>query len=251
MDILNILCKEFNLQTQYCQNVISLIDDGNTIPFIARYRKEKTGSMDDQVLREVFERLQYLRNLDKRRTEIQQSLTEQGVLTDELVSKLTVAVTLAELEDLYRPFRPKRRTRATIAKEKGLEPLSLLLLMQNEKKQTLNEMVAPFLNEEKGVTTVEEALQGARDILAEQMSDDADVRKSVRELTFRTCVLETVKAKEEDSVYGMYYTFKQEVRNLPGHRILAINRGEREGFLKTVAHMDDANSVALLTHQHA
>ena len=246
MDILNILCKEFNLQTQYCQNVISLIDDGNTIPFIARYRKEKTGSMDDQVLREVFERLQYLRNLDKRRTEIQQSLTEQGVLTDELGSKLTVAVTLAELEDLYRPFRPKRRTRATIAKEKGLEPLSLLLLMQNEKKQALNEMVAPFLNEEKGVTTVEEALQGARDILAEQMSDDADVRKSVRELTFRTCVLETVKAKEEDSVYGMYYAFKQEVRNLPGHRILAINRGEREGFLKTVAHMDDANSVGIL-----
>lgn len=246
MDILSMLCKEFNLQATQCQNVVGLIDDGNTIPFIARYRKEMTGSMDDQVLREVFERLQYLRSFDKRREEIQKSLADQGVLTDELTAKLARALTLAELEDIYRPFRPKRRTRATIAKEKGLEPLALQLLMQNEKKKTLEEIAAPFMNEEKGVTTVDEALQGARDIIAEQMSDDADVRKAVRELAFRTGVVETVKAKDADSVYSMYYDFKQDVRTLPGHRILAINRGEREEFLKTVVRMDDGSSVAVL-----
>ena len=246
MDILSLLCREFNLQTSQCQNVITLIDDGNTIPFIARYRKEMTNSMDDQLLREVYERLQYLRNLDKRREEIQKSIEEQGQLTDELTAKLAAAATLAELEDIYRPYRPKRRTRATIAREKGLEPLSLLLLMQNEKQKTPEEIAAPFLDEEKGVLTLEDALQGARDILAEQMSDDADVRKSVRELAFRSGVVETGKAKDEDSVYSMYYDFKQDVRTLPGHRILAINRGEREGFLKTSMRMDDAGSVGVL-----
>lgn len=246
MDIRSILCKEFNLQPTYCQNVIGLIDDGNTIPFIARYRKEMTGSMDDQVLREVFERLTYLRSLDKRREEIQASLTEQGVLTPELETKLSAAVTLAELEDMYRPYRPKRRTRATIAKEKGLEPLSLLLLMQNETQKTLVEMATPFLSDEKGVATVEDALAGARDILAEQMSDDADVRKAVRTLAYQRGVVETVKAKDEDSVYSMYYAFKQDLRSLPGHRILAINRGEREGFLKVGAQLDDTASISVL-----
>ncbi|HNW86237.1 MAG TPA: Tex family protein [Candidatus Limiplasma sp.] len=246
MDILNLLCKEFHLQATQCQNVIGLIDDGNTIPFIARYRKEMTGSMDDQLLREVYERLQYLRSLDKRREEIQKSMTEQNVLTDELAAKLASAATLAELEDLYRPFRPKRRTRATIAKEKGLEPLALTLLMQNEKKITLAELAAPFLSEEKGVATADEALQGARDIIAEQMSDDADVRKATRALAFRSGVMVTAKAKDEDSVYSMYYDFKQDVRTLPGHRILAINRGEREEFLKTVVQMDDSGSLSIL-----
>ena len=198
------------------------------------------------MLREIFERLQYLRGLDKRRTEIENALQEQGNLTEELSIKLSAASTLAELEDLYRPFRPKRRTRATIAKEKGLEPLALQLLMQNEKKKTAEEIAETFVNPERGVENAEEALQGARDILAEQFSDDADARKKLRELAFRTGVLESKKAKDEDSVYSMYYDFSQEVRSLPGHRILAVNRGEREEFLKASIHMDEAASVGIL-----
>ena len=246
MDITAILCQEFHLKKQQCENVLKLIDDGNTIPFIARYRKEMTDSLDDQVLREIFERLQYLRGLDKRRSEIESALQEQGNLTDELSAKLAAASTLAELEDLYRPFRPKRRTRATIAKEKGLEPLALLLLMQNEKKKTPEQIAEAFIQPDKGVETVEDALQGARDILAEQFSDDADARKKLRELAFRTGVLESKKAKDEDSVYSMYYDFSQEVRNLPGHRILAVNRGEREEFLKVTVRMDEVASVGIL-----
>ena len=246
MDITAILCQEFHLKKQQCENVLKLIDDGNTIPFIARYRKEMTDSLDDQVLREIFERLQYLRGLDKRRSEIESALQEQGNLTDELSAKLAAASTLAELEDLYRPFRPKRRTRATIAKEKGLEPLALLLLMQNEKKKTPEQIAETFLQPDRGVETVEDALQGARDILAEQFSDDADARKKLRELAFRTGVLESKKAKDEDSVYSMYYDFSQEVRNLPGHRILAVNRGEREEFLKVTIRMDEVASVGIL-----
>ena len=246
MDITAILCQEFHLKKQQCENVLKLIDDGNTIPFIARYRKEMTDSLDDQVLREIFERLQYLRGLDKRRSEIESALQEQGNLTDELSAKLAAASTLAELEDLYRPFRPKRRTRATIAKEKGLEPLALQLLMQNEKKKTPEQIAETFLQPDRGVETVEDALQGARDILAEQFSDDADARKRLRELAFRTGVLESKKAKDEDSVYSMYYDFSQEVRNLPGHRILAVNRGEREEFLKVTVRMDEAASVGIL-----
>ena len=246
MDITAILCQEFHLKKQQCENVLKLIDDGNTIPFIARYRKEMTDSLDDQVLREIFERLQYLRGLDKRRSEIESALQEQGNLTDELSAKLAAASALAELEDLYRPFRPKRRTRATIAKEKGLEPLALLLLMQNEKKKTPEQVAEAFIQPDKGVETAEGALQGARDILAEQFSDDADVRKKLRELAFRTGVLESKKAKDEDSVYSMYYDFSQEVRNLPGHRILAVNRGEREELLKVSIRMDEGASVGIL-----
>ena len=246
MDITAILCQEFHLKKQQCENVLKLIDDGNTIPFIARYRKEMTDSLDDQVLREIFERLQYLRGLDKRRNEIESALQEQGNLTDELSAKLAAASTLAELEDLYRPFRPKRRTRATIAKEKGLEPLALQLLMQNEKKKTAEQVAEAFIQPDKGVETAEDALQGARDILAEQFSDDADARKKLRELAFRTGVLESKKAKDEDSVYSMYYDFSQEVRNLPGHRILAVNRGEREECLKVTIRMEEAASVGIL-----
>ncbi|MBR2924479.1 MAG: RNA-binding transcriptional accessory protein [Clostridia bacterium] len=246
MDIKATLCQEFHLAAVQCENVLKLIDDGNTIPFIARYRKELTGSLDDQVLREIFERLQYLRGLEKRRSEIENTLTEQGNLTDEISQKLAAATTLAELEDIYRPFRPKRRTRATIAKEKGLEPLALQLLMQNVKTGTPEDLAKPFINEEKGVATAEEALQGARDILSEQMSDDADARKALRALCYRTGVIESRKAKDEDSVYSMYYEFSQEIRSLPGHRILAINRGEREEFLKVAIRMDDEASVGVL-----
>ncbi len=246
MNIPEILCKEFTLKPSQCQNVIALIDDGNTIPFIARYRKEQTDSLDDQVLREIYERLMYLRGLDKRREEISASLTEQGNLTEELSAKLASAATLAELEDIYRPFKPKRRTRATIAKEKGLEPLALQLLLQNVKTGTLEALAEPFVDAQKGVDSPEDALQGARDILSEQMSDDADARKAIRALAFRSGILETKKAKDEDSVYTMYYEFSQEVKSLPGHRILAINRGEREEFLKVSVKMDDAGSVAIL-----
>ncbi|NLO85845.1 MAG: RNA-binding transcriptional accessory protein [Clostridiales bacterium] len=246
MDITMILCQEFQLKKTQCENVLRMIDDGNTIPFIARYRKEQTDSLDDQVLREIFERLQYLRGLDKRRNEIEATLTEQGNLTEELAQKLNASATLAELEDIYRPFKPKRRTRATIAKEKGLEPLSLLILMQNETKGTVEEIAAPYVNADKGVNDALEALQGARDILSEQMSDDADARKALRELTFRTSIIESKNTKDEDSVYKMYYEFSQEVRTIPGHRILAINRGEREEFLKVAVKMNDLNSIAVL-----
>ncbi len=246
MDICQTLCAEFHLGKTQCENVLRLIDDGNTIPFIARYRKEQTGSLDDQVLRDLYERLQYLRGMDKRRAEITAALTEQGNLTDELAQKLAHATTMTELEDIYRPFRPKRRTRATIAKERGLEPLALLLLMQNQKTGTVEELAAPFVDPDKEVLTSEDALQGARDILSEQMSDDADARKALRALVMRTGILESAKAKDEDSVYSMYYEFSQEVRTIPPHRVLAVNRGEREDFLKVAVRMDDAACVGVL-----
>ncbi len=246
MTICEILCQEFHLKPTQCENVLRLIDEGNTIPFIARYRKEQTGSLDDQLLREIYERLQYLRGMEKRRGEIITALSEQGNLTDELSIKLNAAATMTELEDIYRPFRPKRRTRATIAKERGLEPLALLLLMQNQTNGTLEGLAQPYVNPEKDVPTAEDALQGARDILSEQMSDDADARKALRALVMRTGVLESRQAKDEDSVYSMYYAFSQEVRAIPAHRVLAVNRGEREGFLKADIHMDDAACVGVL-----
>lgn len=246
MNICEILCKEFQLKMTQCENVLRLIDEGNTIPFIARYRKEQTGSLDDQLLREIYERLTYLRNLEKRRAEIENALREQGNLNDELSQKLALAATMTELEDLYRPFRPKRRTRATMAKEKGLEPLAILLMMQNQREGTAEDIALPYVSPEKGVNDVHEALQGARDILSEQISDDAESRKKLRSFVMRTGVLESRKAKEEDSVYTMYYDFSQEVRNIPAHRILAINRGEREEFLKADIRVDDTACVALL-----
>ena len=246
MDIAQTLCREFQLKPQQCDNVLRLIDEGNTIPFIARYRKEQTGSLDDQVLRELHERLQYLRGLVKRREEIASALSEQGNLTDELSAKLERAATMTELEDLYRPFRPKRRTRATVARERGLEPLALALLLQNQTRGSVEALAAPFICPEKGVETAQDALQGARDILAEQMSDDADVRKALREQVLRTGVLESKNATDADSVYAMYYDFAQEVRAIPAHRVLAVNRGEREGMLKVSLRVDDAACVGVL-----
>ena len=240
MDIPKKLCEEFHLQPGQCSNILQLIDEGNTIPFIARYRKERTGSLDDQVLRDIFERLTYLRNLEKRKNEIQNALQEQGNLSDELQNKLDAAATLTELEDLYRPFRPKRRTRATIAKEQGLEPLALLLLFQNEKVRSAEELAADYIDAEKGATTVEEALQGARDILSEQFSDDSEIRKKIREFLNRTGILESKKARDEESVYEMYYDFSQEIKTIPPHRILAVNRGEKEDFLKVTIKVDDS-----------
>ena len=231
MDYTVSLASEFSLRPQQVRAAVELLDAGNTIPFIARYRKEATGSLDDQVLREMAERLEYLRNLDKRREEIRKSLTEQDVWTEELEVRLQEAKTLSELEDLYRPYRPKRRTRAAIAKERGLEPLALWLMIQDPKGDPLQE-AEKYTDPEKEVPDAESALAGARDILAETVSDDADVRKALREMLMREGVLVTKAAKEEDSVYSMYYDFREPVRSMAAHRILAVNRGEREEFLK-------------------
>ena len=231
MDHVSLLAGDFSLRPEQVKAVIELLDGGNTIPFIARYRKEATGSLDDQVLRELAERLEYLRNLDQRREEITKALTEQGVTTEELQKAITGAKTLSELEDIYRPFRPKRRTRATIARERGLEPLALWLMIQDPKGDPLQE-AEKYTDPEKEVPDAESALAGARDILAETVSDDADVRKALREMLMREGVLVTKAAKEEDSVYSMYYDFREPVRSMAAHRILAVNRGEREEFLK-------------------
>ena len=231
MDFVAILAREFSLRPEHVQAVIEMLDGGATIPFIARYRKEKTGSMDDQLLREVAERLEYLRNMEKRREEIEKALTELGALTPELSQQLAKAQTLAELEDLYRPFRPKRRTRATVAKERGLEPLALWLLLQLPKGNP-NAEAEKYVDAEKDVPSAEAALSGARDILAEQVSDDAALRKDLRSLLLREGVLKTKAAKEEDSVYSMYYDYAEPVPRIAAHRVLAVNRGEREEFLK-------------------
>ena len=214
MDFVNRLAVEFKLRPQQVQAAVELLDAGNTIPFIARYRKEATGSLDDQVLREMAERLEYLRNLEKRREEIAASLEEQGVLTDELKAQLAKAVTLSELEDIYRPFRPKRRTRATVAKERGLEPLALWLMLQQAGDPAAE--AAKYIDPEKEVPDAETALAGARDILAETVSDSAEIRKELRALLNREGVIRSRAAKEEDSVYSMYYDFREPVRTGAG-----------------------------------
>ena len=208
MDHIEQLAAEFSLRPAQVKAAVELLDAGNTIPFIARYRKEMTGSLDDQVLREVAERLEYLRNLDKRREEIEKSLTEQGVLTEELAKQLTEAKTLSELEDLYRPYRPKRRTRATIAKERGLEPLAMWLMLQ-QPRGIPEEEAARYIDADKEVPDTESALAGARDIIAETVSDDAGLRKELREMLMREGILRTAAAKEEDSVYSMYYEYSE------------------------------------------
>ena len=230
MDFTNRLAAEFKLRPQQVQAAVELLDAGNTIPFIARYRKEATGSLDDQVLREMAERLEYLRNLEKRREEIAASLEEQGVLTDELKVQLSKAATLSELEDIYRPYRPKRRTLATVAKERGLEPLALWLMLQQAGDPAAE--AAKYIDPEKEVPDAETALAGARDILAETVSDSAEIRKELRTLLNREGVIRSKAAKDEDSVYSMYYDFREPVRTIAAHRILAVNRGEREEFLK-------------------
>ena len=249
MDHIEQLAAEFGLRPAQVKAAVELLDAGNTIPFIARYRKEMTGSLDDQVLRELAERLEYLRNLDKRREEIEKSLTEQGVLTDELVQQLAGAKTLSELEDLYRPYRPKRRTRATIAKERGLEPLAMWLMLQQPRGIPVEE-AAKYIDVEKEVPDAETALAGARDIIAETVSDDAALRKELREMLMREAVLRTAAAKEEDSVYSMYYEYAEPVRNMASHRILAVNRGEREEFLKVTLEAPEEKAVAALKREY-
>ncbi|MDE7246109.1 MAG: RNA-binding transcriptional accessory protein, partial [Oscillospiraceae bacterium] len=200
-----ILARELGQPEEYVQNVIGLLDEGNTIPFIARYRKELHGSMDDTTLRTLEDRLQYLRNLEKRREEVKNAIAGQEKLTEELAAAIDAAATLAEVEDLYRPYRPKRRTRATMAKEKGLEPLAAVLFAQEKDCPDPLEAAAEYVDPEKGVETAEDALQGANDIIAEQISDDANIRKMLREMMLEKSELETSAAKEEDSVYRLYY----------------------------------------------
>ncbi len=250
MDFVAVLAREFSLRPEQVRAVIELLDAGNTVPFIARYRKEATGSLDDQLLRELTERLEYLRSLDKRRMEIEKSLAEQQVLTDELRAALAAAATLAELEDIYRPFRPKRRTRATIARERGLDGLAQALLLQQPFKGTLETLAAPYINNEKDVPDAESALAGARDIIAETISDDAALRKVLRGLLMRDGVLTACAAKEEDSVYSMYYAYSERVPRVADHRVLAINRGEKEGFLKVSLTAPDETANRVIAQRY-
>ncbi len=248
MDILQTLVAEFKLKQQHVENVIALLDDGNTIPFIARYRKEQTGSLDDQVLRELAERLTYLRNLNETREKYRATIEEQGALTDELSAALDAATTMTELDDLYRPYRPKRRTRATVAKERGLQPLADALYAQEPKGEDPYILAEAYITED--VPTVEDALAGARDIIAELIADDANVRKRLRVVCFANGFLTSKAAKEEDSVYANYYDFREPLNKVPGHRVLAINRGEREEFLKVHVEFDPAHAMRIVYSEH-
>ena len=232
MDLINEkLMKELSLKAFQVENAIKLIDEGNTIPFIARYRKEATGEMSDEQLRDFFERLTYLRNLEKRKEEVIRLIDEQGKLTNELKSNIEKSETMTEVEDLYRPYKQKKRTRATIAKEKGLEPLALVIFEQKERKD-INEFAKEFINSEKGVETTEDAINGAMDIIAEMISDVAEYRKAIRKIIYLVGLITSKMAKDEKSVYDMYYDYSEAVAKIPSHRILAINRGEKEEFLK-------------------
>lgn len=233
-----ILAEELKVRPEHAEAVIRLLDEGNTVPFIARYRKEQHGSMDDQAIRMLADRLQYLRGLDARKEEVKAAIGEQGKLTPELEEAISGAGTLAEVDDLYRPYRPKRKTRASVAREKGLEPLAQLIFTGKKetggwlKPEELEALIENYVNLEKGVMDAGEALQGAKDIIAEQFSDDADIRKRLRENLQRNGTLRSAAATEEDTVYRLYYEFEEPLRRLQSHQILAIDRGEREGALK-------------------
>ncbi len=275
MEIYEALAKEFNIKEEYSKNLINLLDEDATIPFIARYRKEMHGSLDDQVIRAFADRLQYLRNFEDRKKTIIKSIDEQGKLTDEIVKKLDEAKTLTELEDIYRPYKPKRKTRATEAIAKGLEPLADIIMAQKEEGKSLEELATPFIDEEKGVKTTEEAIQGAKDIIAERISDDSDTRKELREFMQKSAFIvsvmkkekETKKKKDEPKVvnnadkyqdkegnekatsadtYQMYDGFKQEVAKIPSHRVLAMNRGENEGFLKVTLEFNEEKCLEII-----
>ena len=247
--LLNQLSAELNQPLQYVTNVVNLLDEGNTIPFIARYRKELHGAMDDTTLRNLADRLQYLRNLAQRRDEIRRSIESQGKLTEELSLSIDNAKTLSELEDIYRPYKPKRRTRATIAKEKGLEPLALQIFSQEKGLPAAEELAQDYVNPDLNVASAEEALAGASDIIAEMISDDAAIRKALRSLMQKMAVLRSVAAKgkeEETSVYQLYYDFSQPLSKVQGHQVLAINRGEREDFLKVSVVVDREQALICL-----
>lgn len=246
MDFAEIIAQELLLKPQQVREAIKLLDEGNTIPFIARYRKEVTGELDENALRQIVERLEYLRNLEQRKAEVLRLIEEQGKLTEELAEQIQKAQILQEVEDLYRPYRQKRRTRATVAKEKGLEPLALWLLEQQPDAKPLEE-ASRYLNSELGVETVEDALQGAMDIIAEIISDDANMRKRVREATFRLGDIASSKKQDERSPYEMYYDYREPVRRIPPHRILALNRGEKEEFLSVKIEVPTEEIISLIS----
>ena len=231
MDIIEALAKEFSLKRDQVERTVALIDEGNTIPFIARYRKEVTGSLDDTVLRDLDDRLTYLRNIEKRKEEVKSLIAAQEKLTPEIEAAIDAATTITEVDDIYRPYRPKRKTRASVARERGLEPLAELIMAQETSySPTLEETAESYVDSEKGVENAQAALAGAMDIIAEDVSDNADFRKTIRALTWDDGVLGSTGSG--DSVYTQYYEYAEKLKKIPGHRILAINRGEKEEFLK-------------------
>lgn len=248
MEILKTLAAEFHLKEFQVENTVKLLDDGSTVPFIARYRKEMTGSLDDQVIRELADRLQYLRNLEEQREKVRASIAEQEKMTDEIEAALNAAVTLTEIEDIYRPFRPKRRTRASVAREKGLAPLAEILYAQAPDCPSPLSLAEEYINEQ--VETAEDALQGAMDIIAEDVSDDAATRKRLRNILMLNGDLVSKAATEEDSVYRLYYDFKEPLKKVAGHRVLAVNRGEKEEFLKVSVSMTPDKAMRVLESAH-
>ena len=247
MDYSKVLAEQFNIIEEYAQNIINLLDDGNTIPFIARYRKEMHGSMDDQLIREFSEKLDYLRGLDKRREEIRALIDAQEKLTDDISASIDKAQTISELDDIYRPFRPKRKTRASVAKEKGLQPLADEIIKQESKFDPIK-AAEDYIDDEKGVATADEALQGAMDIIAEQISDNAEIRRRIRNLVNSLATLNSIATDaEKESVYNIYYDFSEAVKKIAGHRVLAINRGEKEGFLKVTLEIDSERPLNAIT----
>ena len=246
MDILNQITQEFKLREDHVKNIVELLDEGNTIPFIARYRKEMTGHIDDQVLRELSDRLTYLRNIEKRKEEVSKSITEQGKMTDEIAASLTAAETLAEVEDIYRPYKQKRKTRATVAIAKGLEPLADIIYAQNVTEGTVEDLAKPFVNEELGVASVKEAIAGAEDIIAERISDEAELRKKLRKIYLKNGEISSkIQKTEEDGAktYEMYADYSEPVSEIKSHRVLALNRGEEEGYLKVKVAIDEEFAV--------
>ncbi len=250
MNIIEQLTKEFNIKQWQTENTIKLLDEGNTVPFIARYRKEVTGSLDDQLLRELFDRLEYLRNMEETREKIKAAIEEAGALTEELSSAIDNAKTLSELDDLYRPYKKHKKTRADVAKEKGLEPLAFALLEQKENSDLPENMAKDYINAELGVETVEDALQGASDIIAEIISNDADIRKRMRIVCSAHGVIEIKGAKDDLDVYGMYADYSEPISKIPNHRVLAINRGEKEGFLKVSVNLDEEKAEFIVCRDY-
>lgn len=245
-NMIKILARELDKKEEHIKNVVRLIDEGNTIPFIARYRKEMHGAMDDTALRALADKLAYLRNLEARREEVKKALTSQEKLTQELAAEIDAAQTLAEVEDLYRPYKQKRRTRATIAKEKGLSPLAEMLLEQSRALPDPNKLAAEYVDAEKGVESVQDALDGASDIIAEIVADNAEIRRRLRKLILDKGLLKSTAQKEEDSVYRIYYEFEQPLSRLQGYQVLAINRGEKEGYLKVLVSLDRELALRLV-----
>lgn len=250
MDINKTIAKEFGLKQEQVDNTIELIDDGKTIPFIARYRKELTGSLDDQVLRELNDRLTYLRNLEKRKEEITNSITEQEKMTPEIEAAISAAVTLVEVEDIYRPFKPKRKTRASVAREAGLEPLAVLIMEQDNSTEPEKE-AETFVNEEKNVPDVKSAIQGAMDIIAEDISDDASIRKKLRSLANEKGeIASKASDPEAESVYTNYYEYSEPISKIANHRVLALDRGEKENFLKVSINLDEAAATGIILEKY-